>query len=164
MDGLIVFVAKVLIIVPVITIAWLFWQQDKEGRKKLVIFLILGGVLSILFTKVASHLYSDPRPFYNDGIKPLFTASGYNGFPSDHTLLASFLGFVALTYSRRIGIGLLILAALIGWARVAGGVHHLVDVIASFALTALASFIAYKFLQRKHSKPTARTPAARSKE
>ena len=146
--------ARVLIIVPLIVVAYLFWTLNSKQRKNLLALLVIGGFLSVVFAKLGGHFYSNPRPFFKDNVTPYFMASDYNGFPSDHTLLASFLGFAALSYWRRVGNGLLVLAALIGWARVAAGVHHFVDVVASFLLTALATFIAIRLVEMWSARHT----------
>lgn len=142
MHSLIVFMARGLIIVPVLVVVYLFWTLSPKDRKKLAALLVLGGILSLIFAKFGAHFYSNPRPYFKDHITPYFMASHYNGFPSDHTLLASFLGFATLTYNRRVGNILLVLAALIGLARVVAGVHHFVDIVGSFLFTALATLVA----------------------
>lgn len=153
MDSVTIFVAKYVILVPVLAIAYLFYKSSK--RRELVFLLIVGGILSVILSRIASRLYWDPRPFLRDGVTPLFTASRDNGFPSDHTLLAAFLGYVAIDYSRKLGWALLVVAALIGWARVAAGVHHGIDITASFAITGLAYIIAAHLMKMKLAQPKA---------
>src|SRR6185437_16083076 len=87
------------------------------------------------------HIISDPRPFVVGHFTPLLPHANDNGFPSDHTLLASFLGYAALRYSRWIGIAALVAAATIGLARVAAGIHHLEDIIGSFVITGVATLV-----------------------
>ena len=129
--------------------------MDKNSRKQYLIFLVAGSILALLLAKIGSHLYDNPRPFVNGGVTPLFSTSNDNGFPSDHTLLAAFLAFAALVYSRRLGIFLLVIALLAGWTRVAAGVHHAVDVIGSFAFAGAAVLIVKMLLdaQLKKDKP-----------
>ena len=150
MNSLIIFIAKDLFILPLLLIAYLFFKLDNSKRKELVLVLIGGGILSLLLAKIGSHFFFNPRPFIGDHITPLFFASHVNGFPSDHTLLTSFLGFVALHYSRKLGVIMLVLAALIGWARVAAGVHHFVDIVGAFIITAVATFVIFKVLQTRN--------------
>lgn len=152
MDGLIIFIARGLIVVPILTTLYILWKLEKADRKKYLIILVAGGILSLILAKVASHLYSNPRPAFKDHVTPLFIANHYNGFPSDHTLLSAFLGFAALFYSRKFAGVLLAVAAVIGWARVAAGVHHFVDILASFVITALAYFVIIKFINHKNPK------------
>jgi undecaprenyl-diphosphatase len=151
MDGLITFAAKDLILLPVLLTLYFLLRLKGNKRRNFIILLIATGVLSLIFAKIASHLYYNPRPFLKDGVTPLFTVGHDNGFPSDHTLLAAFLGFAALSYSLRWGVGLLVVALLVGWARVDAGVHHLVDVCGSFVFSGLAYLIVYK-AQSKYLK------------
>ena len=152
MNSLAIDIAKYLIIVPIICAFYLYWKLDNKNRRQFLILVIAGGILSIVLAKIAGKIYDDPRPFIKDGVVPLFTASHDNGFPSDHTLLASFIGFAVLFYSKRLGIALLIIAVLIGWARVYAGVHHFTDVIGSFVITGLAAWLCHWAI-KKYSLP-----------
>jgi undecaprenyl-diphosphatase len=150
MDGLITFVSKYFILIPVVVALYIFFRLKGNKRQEMLIVLFCTGVLSIIFAKIGAHLFNDTRPYISDGTPGLFAHSGDpNGFPSDHTLLSSFLAFVVLTYSKRLGVFLLIVAFLIGWARVAAHVHHAADIIGSFIFTGLAYFIVIKLLDNK---------------
>jgi undecaprenyl-diphosphatase len=150
MDDLIVFAAQSLILLPVLVIIFILIKLNGPSRTRFLLLLLACGFLSYGFAQIISHIYNNPRPYINDGIVPLFPHStDPNGFPSDHTLLASFLGFIALSYSKKIGLLLLIIAAIIGWARVAAGVHHLVDVIGAFACSGIAYLIVSSFMKKK---------------
>jgi membrane-associated phospholipid phosphatase len=154
MDSLTIFIARDLILLPVLAMLYIIWRLRGIRRRNFVIMLLASGMLAVIFAKTAAHIYYNPRPFLKDGITPLFRAAHDNGFPSDHTLLAAFLGFAALSYSMRWGIGLLVVALLIGWARVAAGVHHLVDVCGSFVFTGLAYLVVYHLQNRyMHARP-----------
>lgn len=155
-------IAKDLIIVPILVVIYLLWKFDGKERKNFLALLILGGALSLVLAKIGAHFYSDPRPFFKDHVTPYFMASHYNGFPSDHTLLASFLGFATLTYRRQLGNVLLLVAAIIGWARVAASVHHFVDIIGSFLFTALATFLAVLLLHFWQARTTPKKTVAKS--
>jgi undecaprenyl-diphosphatase len=156
MDSLTSFAAKYLIIVPVAAVVYMLLNLKGQKRKDFFILLVGVGILSLLFAKVGGHLYDDPRPYIKDGVTPLFAHSGDpNGFPSDHTLFSAFVGFVALSYSKKIGIILLVIAGLIGWARVAAGVHHFIDIIGSFAITGIAYLIVSSVMKKNGSKHAA---------
>jgi undecaprenyl-diphosphatase len=159
MDSLITFVAEYLVIAPAVATLYLLWKLRAKKRRNLVFILVATGILSFILASVAGHLYYNPRPFINDGVTPLFSASSDNGFPSLHTLVAAFLGFAALTYSFRWGVALLMIAALIGWARVGGGVHHLVDVCGSFVITG----VAYLIVSQPRVKPALKAKTKRSR-
>ena len=146
MDTFITDASKYLILVPLLITLFIFIDLDVKKRKQFLLMLVIGGILSVLVAKIGSHFYTDPRPAFKDGVTPLFANNDYNGFPSDHTLLASFLAFVALYYSRMLGLFLIVVAIAIGWARVAAGVHHFVDILGSFVITALVTLALVKLV------------------
>jgi membrane-associated phospholipid phosphatase len=155
MDSLITFVAKYFILVPFFAAVYVFFQLKAPQRRQMLIMLICVAVLSLIFAKVGAHLFYDPRPYIKDGATPLFAHSNDpNGFPSDHTLLASFLAFVTFYYSRKIGVLLLVIAALGGLARVAAHVHHGIDIVGSFICTALAYLLVTTVINKKHTNKT----------
>lgn len=150
MNSIITFIAQYLILLPVLVIIDMFFGLPAKRRRQMLFILLFMGILSLVLAKIAAHLYDDPRPYISDGAVSLFSHGGDpNGFPSDHTLLAAFLGFGALIYHRKTGIGLLIIAALIGWARVAAHVHHAADIIGSFIVTFLAYLTVTYLLHNK---------------
>lgn len=157
MNSLAIDLAKYLILISILGALYLLRRLEKH-RRNFFILLVAGGILSILLAKIAGKLYSDPRPFIKDGVVPLIRASRDNGFPSEHTLLASLIGFSALVYSKKLGVALLIIAAFVGWARVYSGVHHLVDIVGSFAITAISTWLVYRFIKKYGAKAKATGP------
>ena len=142
MNTIAIITAKYAIILPVIVAAIVFWQlKTKQKRTEFVIFLLVGGIVSILLAKVGSAFITDPRPFVEGHFTPLIAHAADNGFPSDHTLLASFIGWVVLYYSRKWGVAALIIAVLIGLSRVYVGVHHLEDIIGSFVISGVSTLL-----------------------
>ncbi|MBW4029757.1 MAG: phosphatase PAP2 family protein [Acidobacteria bacterium] len=138
MDSLIVFVALYFLYLSVLLVV-LYWLRSTRTTKIEMGFrLVVGGLLALALARIGGHLYYNPRPFVTDHVKPLFAHAADNGFPSDHALLASFLGFTLLRYSRNLGGILLVNAVLIGAARVAAHVHHPLDILGSFVFSAIA--------------------------
>ncbi len=141
MNSLIVFVAKYFLYLSVLLVA-LYWLRSTTSTKIEMGFrLVVGGLIALALAKVGAQLYYSTRPFVSDHVTPLFAHAPDNGFPSDHALLASFLGFTVLGYSRRAGVILLINAVLIGAARVGAHVHHPLDILGSFVFSALAVLV-----------------------
>jgi undecaprenyl-diphosphatase len=138
MHSLITFVGRYFIFLSIL-IAVVFWLR-LAPREKIALGwrVVVGGLLAQGLAQIASRLYYDTRPFVSEHVVPLIAHAPDNGFPSDHALLASFLGFVVLLYSRTTGLMLLVVALLVGWARVAAHIHHPIDIIGSFAIAALA--------------------------
>jgi undecaprenyl-diphosphatase len=142
MDTVVKLVAEYFIIIPFVIALIVFIQlKGKYQKSRYVVELILAGIIAILLAHVASMLWFDPRPFIVGHFTPLFAHANDNGFPSDHTLLASLIGWVTLIYSRKYGIVALIVAILIGTARVLAGVHHPLDILGSFVVSGLATLI-----------------------
>ncbi len=141
MDSLIVFVAKYFLYLSV-AIVGVYWLRASTNDKfSLAWKLVAGGILALAMARVSAHFYYDTRPFVAHHIKPLFAHAADNGFPSDHALLTSFLGFSLLAYSRRIAAVLLGIAVLVGWARVAAHVHSPIDIIGSFVFAGVSAAI-----------------------
>ncbi len=141
MDSLIVFVAKYFLYLSV-AIVGVYWLRASTNDKfSLAWKLVDGGILALAMARVSAHFYYDTRPFVAHHIKPLFAHAADNGFPSDHALLTSFLGFSLLAYSRRIAAVLLGIAVLVGWARVAAHVHSPIDIIGSFVFAGVSAAI-----------------------
>jgi membrane-associated phospholipid phosphatase len=150
MDGLITFVSKYFVLIPIFVTLYVFLKLKGSKRQEMLVFLFCASVISIVLAKIGGHIFNDTRPYISDGTPPLFAHSGDpNGFPSDHTLLSAYLAFVVFYYSRKLGIFLLIVAALVGWARVAAHVHHVIDIAGSFVITGLAYLIVLQLLKNK---------------
>lgn len=138
MNSLIIFVAKYFVVISVVVVG-VYWLRAKTKTKiDLGWQLVVGGVLALVLAVIASHLFYDTRPFVSHHLVPLIGHAPDNGFPSDHVLITAFLGFTMYVYSRRIGIFLLLIALLVGAARVAAHIHNPIDIVGSFVIAALA--------------------------
>jgi len=137
-NALIVFIAKYFLFLSVLLVA-LYWLRSTTSTKiQLGFRLVVGGLIALALARISAQLYYSTRPFVTSHVTPLFAHAADNGFPSDHALLASFLGFALWSYSRNLGVILLINAVLIGAARVAAHVHHPFDILGSLLFSAVA--------------------------
>lgn len=146
LNNLIIFGAKYLLVVIVIIAFWYFIKQSQSNKKQIIIFALFVFPLAYLASRIMACFYYDPRPFVDGNIIPLFPHKPDNGFPSDHALLSAAIAAVIFYFNRKIGWLLLILAVLVGAARVLAGVHHWIDIAGSIIIALLISFLAYKFL------------------
>lgn len=122
-------------------VAWLL--VDRRDKVPLLAQAVLAVVLVALLVKVAGMLHTDPRPFVvQPSLHPLFPHPADNGFPSDHTALATAVALVVARYRRGLGVGLLLVALAIGGARVAAHVHHVEDIVAGVLVGAVAAALA----------------------
>lgn len=145
MNILIVFAAKYLIYISVaIALVW-FFCEPREKKKEILLFAAVLLPVSYAVAKVAGHFFFDPRPFVAGNFTPLIPHVPDNGFPSDHALAGAAIAFAIFRFNKKIGAFLLLLAVLVGAARVAAGVHHAVDIAASVAI----AFLVFAALRTK---------------
>ncbi len=104
-----------------------------------VIFSVLGAFLMSEILKQAINI---PRPYIFPGYSTnLIDLGYYASFPSSHTAVLSALALTILFSYRRPGFFLLGSALLVGFARVAAGVHFTADIIGGFLVGLLVSFL-----------------------
>lgn len=150
MDTLIIFGAKYLWILSVILFVWLFYKSDRIRFIKMSLVLPASYLLGIL----ARALYENPRPFVVENIQPLIEHSADNGFPSDHTLLVASIASVATFFDKKMGLILWVITILVGVSRVLARVHHPIDIVGSIAVSIIASWMIYFFLNKKKENGT----------
>jgi undecaprenyl-diphosphatase len=143
LDPVIAFVAQYFYLVVLAGAIIFLAVQFRLGKSPLslrefLLAALLIGVVAYLLSKVGNLFVNSPRPFLLTGVPPLIPSSTDNGFPSDHTLLLAFMSALVFLVNKRAGILFLVLAVVIGLARVYAGVHHLLDVIGSLVIVALA--------------------------
>lgn len=142
MNSLIVVVAQYAIFAVALgaVVAWLL--VSRRQKVVLAVQAVVAMLLVAVLVKVAATVHTDPRPFVvNPGLEPLFSHPADNGFPSDHTALATAIAALVTYYRRGIGVALLVLSVLIGAARVTAHVHHGQDIVAGLVIGAVAAAI-----------------------
>jgi undecaprenyl-diphosphatase len=109
--------------------SWI-WARVDELRGA-ISALVAAGV-ALVINQVAGHVWNHPRPFvaHPTTVHLLLAHSPDGGFPSDHAAAAVAIGVVVLAIHRRVGIAVLVVAALVCYARVFVGDHYPLDVAA----------------------------------
>jgi undecaprenyl-diphosphatase len=134
-------------------VVWLL--VPRQEKVALAVQAVVTVVVVALLVKLAGMLHTDPRPFVvNPSVHPLFPHPADNGFPSDHTALASGVALLVTVHRRWIGLVLVLISLAIGAARVAAHVHHIEDVVAALVigvLAALAGVLAWRAIARNRS-------------
>ena len=122
------------------------WQQKKKVPYQEILILVFILGLSFLIYFLIRLFYHRPRPFV---IYPEVFHLGWflskpdsPSLPSGHTILAFSLAFAILLVNRKIGWLFLVLAFLIGLARVFVGLHWPLDVLVSILITFIISRLA----------------------
>jgi undecaprenyl-diphosphatase len=144
--ALTIFAANILVFVSLALAVPTLAVLLMRARRRVPAWLLSAAttlLLSLVLARVAGMLYDDPRPFVVEHVTPLVPHAADNGFPSDHALLAA--AIVALVFLARpkASLPFAVLAALVDWARVASGVHHVIDVVGSSAIVAAALVVGW---------------------
>lgn len=159
MHSLVIFTAQDLLFI-LIAIAGIYWLRlNKVSKIRILVVGVVGSVIALLLMKLSAALFYDPRPFVTSGVVPYFHHTADNGFPSDHTSLAAVLAATMFIVSRKMGIGLLLGAVLVGSARVVAHVHSPVDIIGGLVIGIGSVYIAHQLYvqwvkRHSHKKQT----------
>lgn len=162
MDTITVLAAKYLYLVSILAALIFFLRQPRPRQAQLVAFAVVYLPAVVVIARAAALCYFDPRPFVLEHIQPLVLHEADNGFVSDHSLLASAVATLVAYFQRRLGLVLWVLACVVGAARVYVGLHHPIDVLAAFAISAALSPLAY-FVARRWIAPAFSRLAGRSR-
>ena len=152
MDTLIIFVAKYLIVLPPLLGLLALWQASPESRREIVARGAIILPLAYILALVVRHFWYDPRPFVVGGFAPLIPHAADNGFPSDHTLLAAALAATVGFSSRKVAAAMWVIALLVGFARVAAGVHHWADIAGSIVIVLASALAAHAIMPKLWNK------------
>jgi len=144
-DFVVVFFAKYLYLLPVaIFVGYGFFTHRK---KDFFLFALVVLPVSFILSRIAGHLFYDPRPFIDSSIIPLIKHVPDNGFPSDHALLTGTLASIISVFSAPLGALLWVFAILVGGARVLAHVHHTLDIVGSYLIAIISILVFYPFLE-----------------
>jgi len=148
-NNLFIFGAEKLFILSPLVALWFFYKLQVGKRKEIIIFSLFTLPLAFVLAVIARKLYFDPRQFVVEGFKPLIPHTSDNGFPSDHTLLLSTIAAVVTFFDRKYAIFFWIVAFMVGVSRIYVGVHHLVDILGSIAISVLSAIIINSILRSR---------------
>jgi undecaprenyl-diphosphatase len=140
-NSIIIFIAKYLVFVSAAIAIVYFAKQPRQKQKEMLIFAVILLPLSYVAAKIISRFYFDPRPFVQGNFAPLLAHAADSGFPSDHMLLGAAISFAIFRFNKKLGLYLLVLAILVGAARVLAGVHHIFDILGSIVIAGLVYLI-----------------------
>jgi undecaprenyl-diphosphatase len=135
-----IFIAAILLIV---------WKDPAQRKVHQMTALksFLAALLGYFLRIVIQFIYFRPRPFVTHSVTQLINRSAIASFPSGHTVLAFALAFSIYFYNKKLGAGLLILAALVGLGRVYVGVHYPLDILGGILVGTLSAFAVERFFK-----------------
>lgn len=141
-NSVIVAVAQYALFLVAAGAALVWLRVPREQKLTLAVQAVVTLVVVALLVRLAGAVHTDPRPFVVDPtVRPLFPHPADNGFPSDHTALASAVALLVMSYRRWAGLALLAVSVAIGVARVAAHVHHPEDIVAGLVIGAVAALV-----------------------
>ncbi|MBQ4066186.1 MAG: phosphatase PAP2 family protein [Clostridia bacterium] len=142
-------------------IVMLFFKKTRKCGITMGVALLLGLILG---NGLMKNLFARVRPFNLEGaygamkgVEDLLVAKpGDKSFPSGHTLGSFEAAFSLFVWNKKIGIPVIVLAALIGFSRLYLYLHFPTDVFMGVILAALNTFLAclivncvYKHIENK---------------
>lgn len=154
MDPAIVFCAQYLIVAVVAILAYVWFSQNANNKKQMLITGLIAGAIAVVLAQIAAALFYNPRPFVGGQVAPLFAHGPDNGFPSDHAWFTMTLTAIIFYYNRRLFYVSLLATVVIGAARVAAHVHSPIDIVAGILIgivAAVAGYWAANQLLNRHS-------------
>jgi undecaprenyl-diphosphatase len=118
----------------------------RQNQQAILISLAGIGIANGLVA-LSNHLYFRIRPFNEPSLGPvnlLFYRPTDSSFPSNFATVLFAIGTAVFTKNRKIGIVLLSVALLGGFARIYVGVHYPLDVLGGAVIGATSSLAAYQ--------------------
>ncbi len=136
-------IASMLIdLVPILIVA--FWIWGAPSRRAGLVASSIAAALALGANQLVGLLWFEPRPFMVGLGRTLMDHQPENSFPSDHTTFILTVG-IALIVTRAAptwGKVVIVIGALVAWARIYLGLHFPVDILASALIGGLFGIIA----------------------
>lgn len=126
------------------------WVIDGKIKKETVIHAIFSCLIAYAVTELIKTFFPTLRPFQFDGALPLtLTVPTDGAFPSSHSAVGFALAVTILKHDRKVGILYLIMAGLVGIARIIAHVHYPIDIMAgAFIGTVISGLTSSKHFVR----------------
>ena len=153
-QNLSIFLARYLVFVFALFVAYIGFGRGRRHLRKIAYEATWAALIALITASVSGQVIGRIRPYLADSsIQALIPAPlTMYSFPSGHTATA-FAAAVVLVYgSPGIGLIALLAAALVGFGRMATGVHYPTDVIAGALIGSLVGVIVHHIQIRRNTK------------
>lgn len=131
--------------------AALVFLAAKFSKKNLAMVwwaLVSAAVAKVIIAELIRFFYNRPRPFEVLDIIQLVSHSPTQSFPSGHASFFFAFGTALFFYNKLLGKIFLVVALLIGVARVYVGIHWPSDVLAGAAIGIAVSFLINRLVSK----------------
>lgn len=110
-------------------------KYNTRIRLKNLYFVFSSSVVAWIITDVLKSMIAHPRPFIVfENLKPLFLHGGMDSFPSGHATFFGALSVSLYLINKKVGMYFMLGALLVGFSRIAGGVHFPVDILFGYII------------------------------
>lgn len=138
---LITFLASVLIWLMFFGLIVL-WVIDGKIKKETVVHAVFACLVAYAITELIKTFLPMTRPFQGAGISPLTLTIPNDGtFPSSHSAVAFALAVTIIKHDKKVGILYLIMAGLVGIARILAHVHYPLDIMVGALIGTIVSIL-----------------------
>ena len=151
LDKFMVFAADKMGYLLILSVLIIFWKKDYFKK---IVFVSLGSaiVARFMFVSLARYLFYSPRPFLIlDKVNQLMNHEFESSFPSGHTTFYFALAMGVYLCNKKAGLAYLVLAGLIGFARIFVGVHWPLDILAGAGLGIATAYVMERFVSPRAS-------------
>ena len=134
------------VVMPIVYLTLLATTYFQEGFGKQVLIYVFIPATGFVILSLLRKKINAPRPYEEWTIKPLLDRdSPGQSMPSRHVFSATIISMACLHASLSVGVILLVLSALLGLARVLGGVHYPKDVVVGYICALVWGVIVFLF-------------------
>ena len=152
LDRLVMFVADKMGYVLVLLVLIIFWQKD-YFKKAVFVSLSAAFVARFVFVYIIRYFVYSPRPSLAlENVNQLMNHEFESSFPSAHASFYFALATGVYLYNKKAGTVFLILAGLMGIARIFVSVHWPLDILAGailgWATALLVKKVSERFLKK----------------
>ena len=146
----VIFFSTYVLYIVVLAVLYWAWQRKKDLWHTILLFVPAGGN-RVVFTELIRLFVYSPRPFIVNHLVPLVSdprREWYASFPSGHTIFLFSLATSVWFENKKAGTALFLVAALVGIARIAAGVHWPSDILGGAILGVVFSIPEILILKR----------------
>lgn len=118
------------------------WIVDGRIKKEVALHAALAYVIAWGAAEILKNVFNTTRPFVVENLIPLTMSIPHDpAFPSGHTASAFALAFSVSRHNKKIGALFVIIATIIGIARVLAHVHWPIDIVGGAILGITVSLV-----------------------
>jgi len=155
LDKVMMFFSKdmIYIFAGILVLAFLVGIVKKDKRiRGVVINTVLLTVINLTLAYFIGIFYYRDRPFVHNKVNLLYPHVNDASFPSDHATVTMSIALGMSKYMKVLGMVLTISSIIVGFSRVYVGHHSPLDIVGSYIIVFITSYIYNAKLSNKVSK------------